>query len=431
MEDEPLPPGYPVEWEADVVLRDGTVAHVRPIRPDDADGIRRFHAAQSDESIYLRFFAPLRELSDARRPPVHARRLRRPGRPRRDHARARSSASAATTASTRVSAEVAFNISRPLPGQGHRLGLLEHLAAIAQEFGITRFIAEVLPQNRKMLIGLHGGRLRRSRTTSRTASSRWRFDIEPTDASKAVADVARAPRRGAERALHPAPRARSRSSARAGAANSIGSQLLDRLVEAASPAASTRSTPTCAPCAGRTAYPSVADVPGPVDLAVVAVPAHAVLEVVDECAEAGVKALLVVSSGFAEEGRGRGAAAGRAAAPGAQRRACASSGRTRFGLINNDPAVRLNASLAPTLPPHGRLGLFAQSRRARHRGARVGGPPRPGHLDVRVGRQPGRRLRQRLHAVLDRRRLHRPPSASTWSRWATRASSPASRATWR
>ncbi|HWO50290.1 MAG TPA: multidrug ABC transporter permease, partial [Ornithinibacter sp.] len=65
MEDEPLPPGYPVEWEADVVLRDGTVAHVRPIRPADGDGIHRFHAAQSEESIYLRFFAPLRRLSDA------------------------------------------------------------------------------------------------------------------------------------------------------------------------------------------------------------------------------------------------------------------------------------------------------------------------------------------------------------------------------
>ena len=55
---------YPVEWEADVVLRDGSVAHVRPIRPDDAEGITRFHAGQSDESIYLRFFAPLKQLSD-------------------------------------------------------------------------------------------------------------------------------------------------------------------------------------------------------------------------------------------------------------------------------------------------------------------------------------------------------------------------------
>ena len=65
MSEEPLPPGYPAEWEADVVLRDGTVAHLRPIRPSDVEGIHRFHAGQSDESIYLRFFAPLRRLSDA------------------------------------------------------------------------------------------------------------------------------------------------------------------------------------------------------------------------------------------------------------------------------------------------------------------------------------------------------------------------------
>jgi hypothetical protein len=58
------PPGYPVEWEADVVLRDGSVAHVRPITPADGPAVRRFHAGQSEESIYLRFFAPLRELSD-------------------------------------------------------------------------------------------------------------------------------------------------------------------------------------------------------------------------------------------------------------------------------------------------------------------------------------------------------------------------------
>ena len=58
------PDGYPAEWEADVVLKDGSVAHVRPIVPDDGDGLRRFHAGQSAESIYLRFFAPLKTLSD-------------------------------------------------------------------------------------------------------------------------------------------------------------------------------------------------------------------------------------------------------------------------------------------------------------------------------------------------------------------------------
>src|ERR1035437_1154034 len=58
------PDAYPVWWEADVVLRDGSVAHVRPIVPNDADALRRFHARQSPESIYLRFFAPLKVLSD-------------------------------------------------------------------------------------------------------------------------------------------------------------------------------------------------------------------------------------------------------------------------------------------------------------------------------------------------------------------------------
>jgi len=58
------PETYPAWWEADVVLRDGSVAHVRPIVPNDAEGVRRFHAGQSAESIYLRFFAPLKTLSD-------------------------------------------------------------------------------------------------------------------------------------------------------------------------------------------------------------------------------------------------------------------------------------------------------------------------------------------------------------------------------
>src|SRR5690606_21177617 len=59
-----LPPGYPREWEADVVLTDGSVAHVRPIVPDDIEAIHTFHSKQSPESIYLRFFAPVPRLSD-------------------------------------------------------------------------------------------------------------------------------------------------------------------------------------------------------------------------------------------------------------------------------------------------------------------------------------------------------------------------------
>lgn len=47
---------YPEHWEADVVLRDGGTAHLRPISPEDADAVQAFHVSQSQASIYLRFF---------------------------------------------------------------------------------------------------------------------------------------------------------------------------------------------------------------------------------------------------------------------------------------------------------------------------------------------------------------------------------------
>ncbi len=57
--DPPARPDYPLHWEADVVLRDGATAHLRPITADDADALQRFHVHQSPDSTYLRFFAPM------------------------------------------------------------------------------------------------------------------------------------------------------------------------------------------------------------------------------------------------------------------------------------------------------------------------------------------------------------------------------------
>src|SRR5690625_4764014 len=60
---EVSPVRYPAHWEADVALRDGSTAHLRPITPEDAEALQRFHRAQSPQSIYFRFFAPMAELS--------------------------------------------------------------------------------------------------------------------------------------------------------------------------------------------------------------------------------------------------------------------------------------------------------------------------------------------------------------------------------
>ena len=145
-----LPDTYPTRWEADVVLRDGSVAHVRPIMPADADALRRFHARQSAESIYLRFFAPLKTLSDkdvARFTEVdHDWRVALVATLRGEIIGvARYDRLDSTTA------EVAFHISDAQQGKGVGSVLLEHLAAIGQERGVAKFVADVLPQNRKMI----------------------------------------------------------------------------------------------------------------------------------------------------------------------------------------------------------------------------------------------------------------------------------------
>ncbi|MGL4175699.1 MAG: GNAT family N-acetyltransferase [Dermatophilaceae bacterium] len=357
MEEQPLPPGYRRAWEADVVLRDGTVAHLRPIRPDDEGDLRRFHAAQSEESIYLRFFAPLRVLSDR---DVH----------RFTHVDYVDRVALVATTREGIigigrydrvdprTAEVAFNIGDHYQGKGIGSVLLEHLAAIAQDSGIQRFTAEVLPQNRRMLAVFADAGYEVARRVE-DGVVEVAFDIEPTDRSKAVASSRehRAESVSMRALLHPEVVAVVGASRRH---DSIGSQVLQRILEAGFTGRVYPVNPHVRTLRRRRAYPSVTEVPGPVDLAVVAVPAETVPRVVDECADAGVRALLVVSAGFAEDGP-----AGARLQADLLRRARGAGmrvvGPNSFGILNNDPAVRLNASLAPTLPPYGRLGLFAQS----------------------------------------------------------------------
>jgi hypothetical protein len=53
----------PQHWEADVLLRDGRTAHIRPIQPEDADLLVEFYGRVSDQSKYYRFFSPMPHLS--------------------------------------------------------------------------------------------------------------------------------------------------------------------------------------------------------------------------------------------------------------------------------------------------------------------------------------------------------------------------------
>jgi acyl-CoA synthetase (NDP forming)/RimJ/RimL family protein N-acetyltransferase len=351
------PDAYPAWWEADVVLRDGAVAHVRPIVPNDADRIRRFHARQSAESIYLRFFAPLKTLSDkdvARFTQVdHNWRV----------------ALVATLHDEIIgiarfdrldetTAEVAFHISDAHQGRGVGSVLLEHLAAIGQERGVTKFVADVLPQNRKMIQVF----------TEAGYEVNYHFDdgviavaftIEPTAQSQAVrlSREHRAESLSVRSALFPESIAVIGASRRV---DSIGHQLLTNIRAGGFKGRVHAVNIEARHVQGLEAHSRVSEIPDHIDLAVVAVPAESVQLVVQDCATAGVKTLLVVSAGFAESG------------PAGQRRqddllrmarnnGMRVIGPNSFGVINSDPDVRLNATLAPEVPPAGTLGLVAQS----------------------------------------------------------------------
>jgi acetyl coenzyme A synthetase (ADP forming)-like protein len=111
---------------------------------------------------------------------------------------------------------------------------------------------------------------------------------------------------------------------------------------------------------GSTAYASLRDVPGDIDLVVIAVPAPAVAAVVDDCIGKRVGAIVVISAGFAETG-----GAGRALEDAIRDRVRAAGirmvGPNCMGVLNTDPAFHLNASFSPVFPPPGTIAFSSQS----------------------------------------------------------------------
>jgi acyl-CoA synthetase (NDP forming)/GNAT superfamily N-acetyltransferase len=358
---DPAPPAaydYPKHWEADVVLSDGGTVHLRPIIPDDADQIVALHGRLSERTRYFRYFSPYPRMSerDLHRFSVvdhHGRvafgaflghSLIAVGRYER--------------LDVTNSAEVAFVVEDAHQGRGLGSILLEHLAAAARERGLTRFVAEVLGENGQMVRVFRDAGYRVSRAIEEGVLH-LEFDIDPTEAS---VEVARAREQAAEarsvhNLLHP------RSVAVIGASGDrgkVGHVVLANLL-------STGFAGTVYPVnserhsvRGVRAYPSVTDIPDPVDLAVVAVPAAGMDEVLDGCLAKGVRTLVVLSSGFADVGPD-GRVAERRLVAEARAHGMRVVGPNALGVANTAPDVRLNATLAPRLPGSGRAGFFCQS----------------------------------------------------------------------
>ncbi|GAA3057639.1 hypothetical protein GCM10010448_46350 [Streptomyces glomeratus] len=361
---------YPTHWEADVVLRDGGTARIRPITADDAERLVSFYEQVSDESKYYRFFAPYPRLSarDVHRF-THHDFVDRVGLAatiggefiatvRYDRIGADGMAASAPA----DEAEVAFLVQDAHQGRGVASALLEHIAAVARERGIRRFAAEVLPANTKMIKVFTDAGYQQKRSFE-DGVVRLEFDLEPTDRSLAVqrAREQRAEARSVQRLLAPG------SVAVIGAGRTpggVGRSLLGNLRDGGYTghlyAVNKAFEADRRELDGVPAHRSVREIPEPVDLAVVAVPAEHVPEVVAECGEHGVQGLVVISAGYAESGPD-GRKRQRELVRQARSYGMRIIGPNAFGIINTSPDVRLNASLAPEMPRTGRIGLFAQS----------------------------------------------------------------------
>jgi acyl-CoA synthetase (NDP forming) len=118
--------------------------------------------------------------------------------------------------------------------------------------------------------------------------------------------------------------------------------------------------PTAGAIDGLRAYRHVSEIPGDVDLAVVVVPAAQVLDVVDDCLARGIRALCVISAGFGETGS-EGRLRELQLLEKVRAAGCRLIGPNCLGLLNTDPAVRLNATFSPVYPPAGSVAMSTQS----------------------------------------------------------------------
>lgn len=337
--------------------------HLRPSGPADKEALRAMHSRMSARTKYLRYFSAVSEVSDSQLAIFtnvdHFKTVGLVAELGDDLIGAGTyHRSISPDGSVGDDAEVAFLIEDAHQRRGLGSILLEHLAAAAQERGIKRFTAEVLTDNPSMLrVFIDAGY-----AVTREFSSgvvEVVFDIEPTEASRLVSysREQRAEAKSIQRLMSP------RSVAVIGASNDrkkIGHAVLRNLLRGGFTGPVFPVHPDAISVQGVRAYAQVTDIPDPVDLAVVAVPAGNVAEVVESCRAKGVHGLVVVTAGFADADSD-GAAAQKRLVTLARAHGMRVLGPNCLGLVNTDPTISLNATLAPLVPAAGRVGFFCQS----------------------------------------------------------------------
>jgi acetyl coenzyme A synthetase (ADP forming)-like protein len=344
-----------------LILRDGTTASVRPTTAGDREAIRRFFHDLPTEALRNRFFTA----AEPGGPVVE--RMIDSGDPHRaftlmvQHSRAgdlRPVAIASYMAVTPTIAEVAFAVDPSFQGRGVSTVLLERLAAQAARHGFERFQASTLADNHAMLeVFRDSGFEIRSKTSAGVVDVQLALTMSPDGIRSSEARERMATAASLVPLLRPSAVAVIGVSRRP---SSIGRRVFDAARTGAFAGELFAVNPNAEAIDGVTCYPSIRAVPSHVDLAVIAVPAASVTAVVDDCAAAGVRAIVVISAGFAEAGD-EGRARQRELVERVRNHGMRMVGPNCMGVIDASADVRLNASFSPIMPPAGRLSLLSQS----------------------------------------------------------------------
>lgn len=341
------------QFETDVVLRDGSLVHVRPVRPIDHALLTSFIESLTPETFGLRFsHAPKpEEASNELVPHVDQFALLAM---REEMVIGH----ALFTVSIPDKAELTVVVADAYQGKGLGTILLGQLTQAAIANGISEFEAYVTPENAPILqvvrelgfptvLKSKPGLIHVTFPASLLPEALERFNQRET-----VAAVAAMKKFFQPRGIAVIGASRERGG--------ISGELFHNILEAGFQGPVYPVNAKTDVVQSVAAYRSVLDCPGPVDLAYIVVPTPAVLPVARECAQKGVHALVVISAGFAE-----------ASETGSQMqdelvKVCRRSGMRLIGpncmgIINTDPQVSLNGQFSPYKPIPGKIGFLSQS----------------------------------------------------------------------
>ncbi|MBI1911375.1 MAG: acetate--CoA ligase family protein [Deltaproteobacteria bacterium] len=346
----------------EVILRNGQSLRVRPIRPDDKKRLEELFYRLSPRTRYLRFQYAKDHITEQElkyftevSPPKRFAYVATIGEAENERIIAVGRWDMLPDGKR---AEIAFTVEDNIQLRGLGTILLEELSKAAGMYNITGFEAQVLEENARMLevFDESGFKLKKH-----FAEGLYSISIDLKDQEEYAKrqeyreHVARS--EGVRRLLYP------KRVAVVGASkdpNSVGGALFRNMLKDGFKGVVFPINPSAESIAGVLAYPSVLEVPGEIDVAVIVVPAERVLDVVDQCGQKGVRGLVIISAGFGESGP-EGVEREKRLLEKVVSYGMRVIGPNCLGILNNTVDVRLNATFSPIAPPSGNLSIGSQS----------------------------------------------------------------------